>query len=434
MEQIKLKLNNIYNTISESTIDSYKNEVQRNNLSLHSKNGLGNEFTGWIDLPSTTTEKQITEIETIANELKKTIDTLVVIGIGGSYLGAKAVINLLSDNFSDLQSEKNNIDVYFAGINLNEDYLFDLLKILKDKSYGICVISKSGTTIEPAIAFRILKNDIEKRFGKKNAQKRIVAITDANKGALKEISEKEGYKMLTIPDDIGGRYSVLTPVGLLPIAIAGFDIRKIINGAKLMEEITGLESDYEKNIAAKYAIARYLLYKSGYKIEISSNYNPKLTYLTKWWQQLFAESEGKQNKGILPISLDFTTDLHSIGQLIQEGERNIFETVIWVNQTKNKLTIPKTETDADNLNYLSGKRINEINQKACQGTIQAHIDGGVPNILIEIPELSEFYIGQLLYFFEKACGISGYLLNVNPFDQPGVEAYKKNMFKLLGKK
>ena len=239
--------------------------------------------------------------------------------------------------------------------------------------------------------------------------------------------------MLTVPDDVGGRYSVLTPVGLLPIAIAGFDIRKLIDGAKLMEKNTGLETDFENNIAAKYAIARNLLYKNGFKIEILSNYNPKLTYLTKWWQQLFAESEGKQNKGILPVGLDFTTDLHSIGQLIQEGERNIFETVIWINKTKNNLTIPKTETDADNLNYLSGKKINEINQKACQGTIQAHIDGGVPNIFLEIPELSEFYIGQLLYFFEKACGISGYLLNINPFDQPGVEAYKKNMFKLLGK-
>ena len=430
MEQIKLNIENIYNFVSKSTVHSFKNEALRQNNALHNKSGEGKEFTGWVDLPSKTTEIEIAEIQSFATKFAKKLDTLVVIGIGGSYLGTKAVINALSDNFSELQKEPKNINVFFAGINLNEDYLFDLRQILKDKSYGLCVISKSGTTIEPAIAFRILKNDIEEKYGKE-AKDRIVTITNPEKGALKEITEKEGYKTFAIPNDVGGRYSIFTPVGLLPLAIAGFDISKFMEGAKLMEKNTNPDIDFENNIAIIYATVRNALYKRGYKLEILANYNPKLSFLTKWWQQLYAESEGKQKKGIYPIGVDFTTDLHSVGQYIQDGERNIFETVIWVTQTNNKLLIPKNEGNQDKLNYLAGKNINEINQKACQGTTKAHIDGGVPNLFIEIPELSEFYIGQLLYFFEKACGISGYLLNVNPFDQPGVEAYKKNMFELL---
>ena len=433
MEQIKLNIDNINNFVSKSTLSSFRNDALRRNKVLHEKSGEGKEFTGWVDLPSKTTDAEIAEIQNFATRFAKNLDTLVVIGIGGSYLGTKAVINALSDNFSELQKDPKNINVFFAGINLNEDYLFDLRQILKDKSYGLCVISKSGTTIEPAIAFRILKNDIEEKYGKAEAKNRIVAITNPEKGALKSIADNEEYKTFAIPNDVGGRYSIFTPVGLLPLAIVGFDISKFIEGAKLIEKNTNADIEFDNNIAAIYATVRNVLYKRGYKLEILANYNPKLSFVTKWWQQLYGESEGKQHRGIYPIGVDFTTDLHSVGQYIQDGERTIFETVLWVTNTKNKLLIPKNEENHDKLNYLTGKNINEVNQKACQGTINAHIDGGVPNLLIEIPELNEFYIGQLLYFFEKACGISGYLLNVNPFDQPGVEAYKKNMFKLLGK-
>ncbi len=432
MEQIKLDISNVDNFISQATIGDYKNQVADANKALHEGTGTGNDFVGWVGLPSSITDEYLAEVEETAKKMQENIDVLVVVGIGGSYLGAKAVIDSLSGSFDNFD-KRENPRVIYAGINLSEDYMAELREFLKDKSYGICVISKSGTTTEPAIAFRILKNDIEEKFGKKDAKNRIVAITDAEKGALKIVADNEGYKTFVIPDNVGGRYSVLTPVGLIPIAIAGFDIRKLIEGAKLMEQNTSADQEFENNIAGVYAATRNALYKRNYKTEILVNYNPKLQYVGEWWKQLFGESEGKENKGIFPASANFTSDLHSLGQYIQEGERTLFETIISVKGTKHKLTIPENKEDHDKLNYLAGKNIEFVNEKAMLGTLQAHIDGGVPNIIIEIPELSEFYVGQLIYFFEKACGIGGYLLEVNPFDQPGVEAYKKNMFKLLGK-
>jgi len=433
MEQIKLDISNVSNFVSQATIGDYKNRVADANKALHEATGAGNDFVGWVGLPSSITEEYLAEVEQVAEKMQKNIDVLVVVGIGGSYLGAKAVIDSLSGSFDNFNDKNKNPRVVYAGINLSEDYLAELRVFLKDKSYGICVISKSGTTTEPAIAFRILKNDIEEKFGKEDAKNRVVAITDAEKGALKIVADNEGYKTFIIPDNVGGRYSVLTPVGLIPIAIAGFDIRKLVEGAKLMEQNTATEQEFENNIAGVYAATRNALYKRNYKTEILVNYNPKLQYMGEWWKQLFGESEGKNSKGIFPASANFTSDLHSLGQYIQEGERTLFETIISVKGTKHKLTIPENAEDHDKLNYLAGKNIEFVNEKAMLGTLEAHIDGGVPNIIVEIPELSEFYVGQLIYFFEKACGIGGYLLEVNPFDQPGVEAYKKNMFKLLGK-
>ncbi len=433
MEQIKLDISNVSNFVSLATIGDYKKQVLDANKALHEGTGEGNDFVGWVGLPSSITEEYLAEVEETAKKMQKNIDVLVVVGIGGSYLGAKAVIDSLSGSFDNFNAKNKNPRVIYAGINLSEDYLAELREFLKDKSYGICVISKSGTTTEPAIAFRILKNDIEEKFGKEDAKNRIVAITDAEKGALKIVADNEGYKTFVIPDNVGGRYSVLTPVGLIPIAIAGFDIRKIVEGAKLMEQNTSSDKEFENNIAGVYAATRNALYKRNYKTEILVNYNPKLQYMGEWWKQLFGESEGKNNKGIFPASANFTSDLHSLGQYIQEGERTLFETIISVKGTKYKLAIPENKEDHDKLNYLAGKNIEFVNEKAMLGTLQAHLDGGVPNIIVEIPELSEFYVGQLIYFFEKACGIGGYLLEVNPFDQPGVEAYKTNMFKLLGK-
>jgi glucose-6-phosphate isomerase len=321
----------------------------------------------------------------------------------------------------------------FAGQNLSQDYLSDLLEVIDDKNYGIVVISKSGTTTEPALAFRILKNHLESKIGKEQAGKRIVAITDEKKGALKQLANEEGYKTFVIPDDVGGRFSVLTPVGLFPIALAGISINNLIEGARFMEKITGLDITPEKNPAIQYSIIRNLLYRHGRKIEIFVNYNPKLRYLAKWWKQLYGESEGKEGKGIYPSSVDFTTDLHSMGQYIQEGERTMFETVVSITKSNKQLTIPHDKTNLDKLNYLAGKSLDEVNKMAEMGTMLAHVDGGVPNIHIEMPSLNEFYLGQLIYLFEKACPVSGYLIGVNPFNQPGVEAYKKNMFALLGK-
>lgn len=434
MNQIKLNLENVYKFVNKSEIEGYQTEVAKNNSALIGKTGAGNDFLGWVNLPSELNDDFLSEIENTANQLRSKIEVLVVVGIGGSYLGAKAVIDALSGSFDNLKNDGKNPLVVYAGINLSQDYLAELMDFLKNKSYGICVISKSGTTTEPAIAFRILKNDIEAKYGKDEAKNRIIAITDAQKGALKTLADNEGYKSYVIPDDVGGRYSVLTPVGLIPIAIAGYDIKKLVAGAKLMQENTNSQTNFEQNIAAQYAAVRNALYKKGFKTEILANYNPRLQYFAEWWKQLFGESEGKENKGIFPASVNFTTDLHSLGQYIQEGERTLFETVMSVQTTKYKLTIPKNEDNLDKLNYLAGKDVEFVNEKAMLGTLQAHIDGGVPNIIIEIPEISEFYVGQLIYFFEKACGIGGYLLDVNPFDQPGVEAYKKNMFRLLGKK
>ncbi|MBI5217991.1 MAG: glucose-6-phosphate isomerase [Bacteroidia bacterium] len=433
MENLKLNIEKVSDFVSLKTIGGYSSEISRHIETLYNKTGKGNDFLGWVNLPSVITEKEIKEIEKIAKNLKSKIEYLIVIGIGGSHLGAKAVIESLSDSFSAMKKDRENPFVLFAGQNISEDYHCELLGLLKDKEYAVVVISKSGTTTEPAIAFRLFKNDIEKRWGKDGAKERIIAVTDARKGALKQLADKEGYKTFEIPDDVGGRYSVLTPVGLLPIALAGFNIRELIDGAKAMQKLTGLNSQFEENPAAVYAATRNALYKSNHKIEILVNYNPKLHYISEWWKQLYGESEGKENKGIFPAAVDFTSDLHSMGQYIQDGLRTIFETVISVKEPNHTLLIPEDKENLDKLNFLANKPLDEVNKMAELGTILAHVDGGVPNIHIEIPKLNEFYIGQLLYFFEIACGISGYLLDVNPFDQPGVEAYKNNMFALLGK-
>ncbi|RLD67319.1 MAG: glucose-6-phosphate isomerase [Bacteroidetes bacterium] len=431
MEQISLSIKGLEKFISRREIDEYAKLTAKYNKNLHEKTGAGNDFLGWVDLPNEISNKQ--EIIDAATNISKEIDVMVVIGIGGSYLGAKAVIDALSDNFSNYDTNSGSTRIVYAGHNISEDYLVELLQFLKLKEWGITVISKSGTTTEPAIAFRVLKNELETRYGKKLAGKRIIAITDEKKGALRQLADAEDYKTFVIPDDVGGRYSVLTPVGLFPIAVAGFDINEIIRGALYMHERTSSKINYENNIAEQYAAVRNALYKKGKTTEILVNYNPKLHYISEWWKQLYGESEGKENKGIFPASVNFTTDLHSMGQYIQEGIRNIFETVISVKAPENKLVVPHDELNLDKLNYLEGKRFEDINKMAELGTSIAHIDGGVPNIKIEIPKINEFYIGQLIYFFEKACGISGYALGVNPFDQPGVEAYKKNMFALLEK-
>lgn len=433
MDTIKLIINHVYGSVSEEEILAQSLNALGANAALHDGSRPGNDFLGWVNLPSSLTEEVIREIEDTAVALRTACDVIVVVGIGGSYLGAKAVIDALSSSFDWLQKERNNPVIMYAGNNIGEDYLHELTGYLSDKQFGIINISKSGTTTEPAIAFRILKNLLIEKVGIEESRKRIVAITDASKGALRSLANTEGYKTFIIPDDVGGRYSVLTPVGLLPIAVAGVNIRKLITGAQDMEKATGLSIPFEVNLPAIYAVIRNELYKRGKKIEILANYNPKLHYFAEWWKQLFGESEGKENKGIFPAAVDFTTDLHSMGQWIQEGERTIFETVLSIKEPHHKMEIPEDAANLDGLNFLKGKRVDEVNKMAELGTLIAHVDGGVPNILIEIPKLTAYYVGQLIYFFEKACGISGYLLNVNPFDQPGVEAYKSNMFALLEK-
>ena len=373
------------------------------------------------------------DLKGAAQVLRENCEVVVVAGIGGSYLGARAVIEALSNSFQWLKKEQNGPIIVFAGHNIGEDYLYELTDYLKDKKFGVINISKSGTTTETALAFRLLKKQCEDQMGKEMAKKCIVAVTDAKKGAARVTADKEGYKTFIIPDNVGGRFSVLTPVGLLPIAVAGFDIEKLVAGACDMEKVCGSETPFEENPAAIYAAVRNELYKQGKKIEILVNYNPKLHYMNEWWKQLYGESEGKDGKGIYPSAVDFSTDLHSMGQWIQEGERTIFETVISVENPDNELRVPTDEENLDGLNFLAGKRVDEVNKMAELGTQLAHVDGGVPNMRLIVPQLSEYYLGQVIYFFEKACGISGYLLEVNPFNQPGVEAYKKNMFALLNK-
>ena len=398
---------------------------------LNAGTGAGSDFLGWITLPEDI-QGQLDRIEKMAKHLRSVSDTTVVIGIGGSYLGAKMVIDGLSHCFASLQKGKHH-EILFAGQNICEDYTADLLEVLEGRNYSVVVISKSGTTTEPAIAFRLLKDHLEKKVGKPAAAERIVAITDEKKGALRQLAELNGYETFVIPDNIGGRYSVLTPVGLLPIALAGLDIRSLVKGAQAMKALTLHNKHAESNTALLYASARNLLLQSGKPVEVLVGFTPKLHFLAEWWKQLYGESEGKENKGIFPAAVDFTTDLHSLGQYIQEGQRFLFETMISVKSPGKKVTIPKETEDADQLNYLSGKRLSEVNHNAELGTIIAHNDGGVPVLKIDVPQLNEFYIGQLVYFFELACAISGYILDVNPFDQPGVEAYKKNMFALLNK-
>lgn len=433
MSNLKINIQHVYQTVGEQEILQQASLAKACNSSLHTGDRAGNDFLGWVNLPSSYTEEQIREIEDTATVLRSRCEAVVVVGIGGSYLGARAVIDALSNAFDWLIEKRNNPVILYAGNNISEDYLYELKNYLKNKSFGIINISKSGTTTEPALAFRILKELLEEKVGKEEARQRIVAITDAQRGALRDLATREGYKTFVIPDNVGGRYSVLTPVGLLPIAVAGINIRSLLAGAVKMEEATATNIDFEYNLAAIYAAIRNELYKRGKKIEILVNYHPKLHYFAEWWKQLYGESEGKNHLGIFPAAVDFTTDLHSMGQWIQEGERSIFETVITVKEPKHTLNIPSDKDNLDGLNYLQGKRVDEVNKMAELGTRIAHVEGGVPNLVIEIEELDATSIGELIYFFEKACGISGYMLGVNPFDQPGVEAYKSNMFALLEK-
>lgn len=432
MSNLKVDYSKTLGFISKADVLAYKDAVKQNITALYKQTGKGNDFLGWVNLPSSISAAEIADIKTTAQKMKQLCEVVVVIGIGGSYLGAKAVIDALSDSFAQLKPHNNPL-VVFAGQNIGEDYLTELQGVLKNCKWGIVVISKSGTTTEPAIAFRILKADCEAQFGKKESVDRIVAITDAKRGALRTLADQEGYKTYVIPDNVGGRFSVLTPVGLLPIAIAGFDIEQLVGGAAEMEKSTGADIDFEQNPSAVYAAVRNALYKKGKGIELTANYNPKLHFFAEWWKQLYGESEGKEQKGIFPASVDFTSDLHSMGQYIQQGQRSLFETVISIEKPNSSLQIPSDAANLDGLNFLSGKHIDEVNKMAELGTILAHVDGGVPNIRISIPKLDEFNLGQLIYFYELACGISGYILDVNPFDQPGVEAYKKNMFALLDK-
>jgi len=433
MKSISINIDKTLGFISKEAVSGYEAVVKASNAALHAGSGKGNDFLGWLNLPSSTTAEHLADIEATAKILIDNCEVVVVVGIGGSYLGAKAVIDALSNSFDWLQTERKYPAIVYAGQNIGEDYLFELQSFLKTKKFGIISISKSGTTTEPALAFRLLKAQLEAQQGKEAAKKLIVAITDKARGALRTLATQEGYKTFIIEDNIGGRYSFLTPVGLLPIATAGFDIKKLVAGAADMEKIAGLNTPFAENPAAIYAATRNELYKSGKKIEILVNFHPKLHFVAEWWKQLYGESEGKENKGIFPAAVDFTTDLHSMGQWIQEGERTIFETVISVKEPNHTVNVPSNDANLDGLNFLAGKRVDEVNKMAELGTMLAHVDGGVPNIKIELPKLDEYNLGQLLYFFEKACGISGYVLGVNPFDQPGVEAYKKNMFALLDK-
>jgi len=433
MTQISIDLSKLYNFVSEEKIQSLQKEIDLHYPSLWNKTGRGSDFLGWVDLPSQFDTDLFRMIEEDAQRLRENSEIFVVIGIGGSYLGARAVIEALGHQFYDLLDKKKYPYIVYAGHQLDPDYMTDLLEILEHKHYSLVVISKSGTTTEPAIAFRILKNHLEKKYGKEGANKRIIAITDARKGALKSLADQEGYRSYVVPDDVGGRYSVLTPVGLLPIAMAGFDISKLLEGAASMEAFARGHKTIRDNPIIAYAAARNALYRSGKTVEILVNYLPNLAFLTEWWKQLYGESEGKEGKGLFPAGVGFTTDLHSMGQYIQEGNRIMFETVLSVEKSHHTLTVPLTENDADGLNYLAGKDLLHVNHMAELGTLLAHVDGGVPNIRIQVPEINEFHLGELIYFFELACGLSGYLLGVNPFDQPGVEAYKKNMFALLGK-
>ena len=433
MENIKLNIDKVTGFVSKEEILALAPQVKQAQEALENGTLPGNDFLGWLHLPSQTTKEFIEEIKATAETLRSNCDVVVVAGIGGSYLGARAVIEALSNNFAAMINDGSNPRVIFAGHNISEDYLSELTAFLNNKKFGVINISKSGTTTETALAFRLLKKQCEEQRGKEVASKVIVAITDAVKGAARITADKEGYKSFIIPDNVGGRFSVLTPVGLLPIAVAGFDIEALVQGAQDMEKACAATVPFEENIAAMYAATRNALYANGKKIEILVNYQPKLHFTSEWWKQLYGESEGKENKGIFPASVDFTTDLHSMGQWIQEGERTIFETVLSIEKPNSSLIVPTDEANLDGLNFLAGKHVDEVNKMAELGTQLAHVDGGVPNMRISIPALNEYYIGQLIYFFEIGCGISGYVLGVNPFNQPGVEAYKKNMFALLDK-
>lgn len=434
MKSISLNITKAASFLAEGAVKAYEPKVKAAQEALENGTCEGNDFLGWLHLPSSITPEFLNEIQAVANTLREKCEVVVVAGIGGSYLGARAVIEGLGNSFAWLVNNKKNPTILFAGNNIGEDYLFELTSFLKDKKFGVINISKSGTTTETALAFRLLKKQCEDQRGKEEAKDVIVAVTDAKKGAARTCADKEDYKSFIIPDNVGGRFSVLTPVGLLPIAVAGFDVKQLVAGAADMEKACGKDIAFEENPAAIYAATRQALYtQAGKKIEIVCNFQPKLHYFAEWWKQLYGESEGKDQKGIFPAACDFTTDLHSMGQWIQQGERSIFETVISVETPNEKLLFPHDDENLDGLNFLEGKRVDEVNKMAELGTRLAHVDGGVPNILVNVPELNAYYLGQLIYFFEKACGISGLLEEVNPFNQPGVEAYKKNMFALLNK-
>ena len=434
MKSISLDITKAAQFLNEGAIKAYEPQVKAAQEALENGTCPGNDFLGWLHLPSSITPAFIKEIQDCADVLRANCEVIVVAGIGGSYLGARAVIEALGNAFSWLVADKKNPTIVFAGNNIGEDYLAELTTYLANKKFGVINISKSGTITETALTFRLLKKQCESQRGKEEAKKVIVAVTDAKKGAARAAADKEGYTTFIIPDNVGGRFSVLTPVGLLPIACAGFDLIHLVAGAAEMEKACGKNVPFAENPAAIYAAVRNGLYsQAGKKIEIMVNFQPKLHFFSEWWKQLYGESEGKDNKGIFPASCDFTTDLHSMGQWIQQGERTIYETVISVEETNEKLLFPNDEENLDGLNFLAGKRVDEVNKMAELGTRLAHVDGGVPNIRISVPKLNEYYIGQLIYFFEIACGISGNILGVNPFNQPGVEAYKKNMFALLDK-
>lgn len=420
--------------LSQHEVDYLTDQVRTAHDQLHNKTGAGSDYLGWIDLPVDYNKEEFVRIQQAAKQIQSDSDALVVIGIGGSYLGARAAIDSLSHSFYNLmpKDKRKTPEIYFVGQNISSTYVTHLLQLLEGKNFSVNVISKSGTTTEPAIAFRIFREVLEKKYGKEEARKRIYATTDASQGALKKLADAEGYESFIIPDDVGGRYSVLTPVGLLPIAVAGIDIEAMMQGAADAREKYS-NPNLSENESYQYAAVRNVLYRKGKAIEILVNYEPSLHYVSEWWKQLFGESEGKDSKGIYPASVDFTTDLHSMGQFIQEGSRNLFETVISVDKVAEEIVIGKDADNLDGLNFLSGKTMDFVNKKAAQGTMLAHTDGNVPNLNVTLPELTPYTFGYMVYFFEKACGISGYLMGVNPFDQPGVEAYKKNMFALLGK-
>ncbi len=434
MKSISLDFTKAASFLGEGAVEAYEPKAKAALEALENNTCPGNDFLGWLHLPSSITPDFLDEVQAVANTLREKCEVVVVAGIGGSYLGARAVIEALGNSFAWLIQDKKNPQILFAGNNISEDYLAELTDYLKGKRFGVINISKSGTTTETALTFRLLKKQCEAQMGKDVAREVIVAVTDAKRGAARTCADKEGYKSFIIPDNVGGRFSVLTPVGLLPIACAGFDIKALVAGATDMEKATGVNVPFGENIAAQYAAVRNALYnEGGKKIEIMVNYQPKLHFIAEWWKQLYGESEGKDGKGIFPASCDFTTDLHSMGQWIQDGERSIYETVISVETPNRELDFPHDDENLDGLNFLAGKRVDEVNKMAELGTRLAHVDGGVPNIRISVPVLNEYYIGQLIYFFEIGCGISGNILGVNPFNQPGVEAYKNNMFALLNK-
>ena len=434
MNPLQLDFTKAFGPDADQCLEAIRPEAEKSLRTLYEGTGAGNDFLGWLHLPSSITDAHLTDIEQTAERLRA-CQAVVVIGIGGSYLGARAVIEALTDSFDALRTgaDRTHPVILYAGNQIGEDYLSELCDLLRGRDFGIINISKSGTTTEPAIAFRILRSLLEENVGAAAAKERIVAVTDRARGALRTLADREGYKTYVIPDDVGGRYSVLTPVGLLPIAVAGIDIRALVRGAVEMERAVGPDVPFDRNPALRYAAARQTLYRSGKKIEILANFHPKLHYVGEWWKQLYGESEGKDHKGIFPAAVDLTTDLHSMGQWIQQGERTIFETVVSIDAPERTLSVPTDADNLDGLNYLAGRRVDEINKMAELGTRLAHASGGVPNIRVSIPRLTADHLGGLLYFFEAACGISGYLSGVNPFDQPGVEAYKTNMFALLDK-